>query len=94
MVHQRYLFPQNSSTWIIAQAPSSIRGHLGRAIPTSRSSGQSDAHPLALHALFLIGSQRHWDAYIKYLSEQHSEIVTVARPTINPLLDHIIGHIS
>ena len=46
---------------------------------------------MALHALFLIASQRHWDAYIKYLFEQHSEMVTVARPTINPNLVHMTG---
>lgn len=85
VVHQRYFFTKNLSTWVVIQVPSSIRGQLERAISAAGSIGRLPAaagpHPMALHALFLISSQRHWDAYIKYLFEQHAEMVTLARPT-------------
>ncbi|MCJ1261692.1 hypothetical protein MMC22_001558 [Lobaria immixta] len=83
VVHQRYFFTKNLSTWVVIQVPSSIRGQLERAISAAGSIGRLPAtagpHPMALHALFLISSQRHWDAYIKYLFEQHAEMSDVAR---------------
>ena len=72
MLYQRYHFDKAVSTWIFIQVPVSIQAQLERAIPEGEVIGNASAkvtpHPMALHALFLVSSQRHWAEYLKYLA--------------------------
>ena len=80
VVYQRYCFRNGFSTWILFQVPNSIQGQLQHAFSESRSNypalRTSRPHPVALHALFLVSSQRNWDSYVKYLNKQYSEMVS------------------
>lgn len=83
VVYQRYYFSSGFSTWILFQVPMSIQGQLQRAYSESRFNCPAlptpRPHPAALHALFLVSSQRNWDSYLKYLSKQYSEMVSQSR---------------
>ena len=98
VVYQRYCFSDGLSTWILFQVPNSVRGQIQHAFLESRFNRPAlslpKAYPAALHALFLVSSQRNWDSHLRYLNKHYSEMVSQPGKQDLEFLPNFFGHIG
>jgi len=83
-VYQNFSHQNNASTWILIQIPRGTRSHLERLNSEAGSSSPCN-HPMGIHLHLLRSCEKNWGAYVGYLGNELSSMVSPRIPPRNVL---------
>jgi hypothetical protein len=76
LVHQRYDFQSQTSTWIFLQCPAALQHHLIHVASQAQQAAAAGNDPMMTHMIILNYAFKNWRAYINYLEAVVEDLVS------------------